>query len=210
MELLWQGLLVTLQLSLLSIGLSLVIGTIVGVMRVAPLAPVAVFAEGYITFFRNIPLLIVLFFILNGLPSSPLGLRLSFFETAVVALAVYTAAYVAEVVRAGLQALSRGQMEASRSLGMSWIQAMRHVLLPQTFAVIIPPLGSVFIALAKNTSLASTIAVPELLYQSRVVEARTFNPNILLVTGLMYLALTIPAGLLVNFIENRMSLARAR
>ncbi len=210
MELLWQGLLVTLQLSLLSVGLSLLIGTIVGVMRVAPLAPVAVFAEGYITFFRNIPLLIVLFFVLNGLPASALELRLSFFETAVVSLAVYTAAYVAEVVRAGLQSLSRGQMEASRSLGMSWIQAMRFVLLPQTFAAIIPPLGSVFIALIKNTALASTIAVPELLYQSRVVEARTFNPNVLLITGLMYLALTIPGGLLVNLLESRMSLARVR
>lgn len=210
MELLWQGLLETLKLSLLSIALSLIIGTIVGVMRVAPLAPVAVFAEGYITFFRNIPLLIVLFFVLNGLPTSPLALRFSFFETAVIGLSVYTAAYVAEVVRAGLQSLSRGQLEAARSLGMTWVNAMRCVLLPQTFAVIIPPLGSVFIALIKNTSLASTIAVPELLYQSQIVEARTFNPNILIFTGLMYLAITIPSGLLVNALEGRMSMARIR
>jgi len=210
MELLWQGLLETLKLSLLSIAFSLILGTIIGVMRVAPVAPVAVFAEGYITFFRNIPLLIVLFFVLNGLPSSPLALRFSFFETAVIGLSIYTAAYVAEVVRAGLQSLSRGQLEAARSLGMSWMTAMRYVLLPQTFAAIIPPLGSVFIALTKNTSLASTIAVPELLYQSQIVESRTFNPNILIVTGLMYLAITIPGGILVNFVEQRMSLARIR
>ena len=210
MELLWQGLLVTIQLSLLSIGFSLVLGTIVGVMRVAPFAPVAVFAEGYITFFRNIPLLIVLFFVLNGLPSSPLALRFSFFETAVIGLSIYTSAYVAEVVRAGLQSLSRGQLEASRSLGMTWASAMRYVLLPQTFAAIIPPLGSVFIALIKNTALASTIAVPELLYQSQLVESRTFNPNILIVTGLMYLAITIPGGLLVNLLESRFSIARTR
>lgn len=210
MELLWQGLLETLKLSLLSIALSLILGTVIGVMRVAPLAPVAVFAEGYITFFRNIPLLIVLFFVLNGLPFSPLAISLSFFDTAVAGLSVYTAAYVAEVVRAGLQSLSRGQLEAARSLGMDWIQAMRFVLLPQTFSVIIPPLGSVFIALTKNTSLASTIAVPELLYQSRVLEARTFNPNVLLLTGLMYLAITIPGGVLVNLLEKRLSLARIR
>jgi len=210
MELLWQGLLLTIQLSLLSIGFSLVLGTIVGVMRVAPFAPVAVFAEGYITFFRNIPLLIVLFFVLNGLPSSPLALRFSFFETAVIGLSIYTSAYVAEVVRAGLQSLSRGQLEASRSLGMTWASAMRYVLLPQTFAAIIPPLGSVFIALIKNTALASTIAVPELLYQSQLVESRTFNPNILIVTGLMYLAITIPGGLLVNLLESRFSIARTR
>jgi putative glutamine transport system permease protein len=209
-ELLWQGLLETLKLSLLSIAFSLIIGTIVGVMRVAPVAPVAVFAEGYITFFRNIPLLVVLFFVLNGLPSSPLALRFSFFETAVIGLSIYTAAYVAEVVRAGLQSLSRGQLEAARSLGMTWMKAMQYVLLPQTFAAIIPPLGSVFIALVKNTSLASTIAVPELLYQSQVVEARTFNPNILILTGLLYLAITIPGGILVNVVEDRMSLARGR
>jgi His/Glu/Gln/Arg/opine family amino acid ABC transporter permease subunit len=188
--------------------LSLILGTVIGVLRVAPFAPAAVFAEGYVTFFRNIPLLIVLFFALNGLPSSPLQIRLSFFDTAVAALTFYTAAYVAEPVRAGLESLSRGQMEAARSLGMSWIQMMRHVLLPQTFAAIIPPLGSVFIALIKNTSLASAIAVPELLYQSRVLEARTFNPTILLIAGLMYLAITIPAGLIVNHLEARMSLAR--
>ena len=169
----------------------------------------AIFAEGYIVLFRNVPLLIVLFFVLNGLPASPLEIRLSFFDTAVVSLTTYTAAYVAEVVRAGLQALSRGQMEAARSLGLSWMQAMAYVLLPQTFAAIIPPLGSVFIALAKNTSLAGTVAVPELLYQARVLEARTFNPNILLVAGLMYLAITIPLGLVVNHLEARLSPARA-
>lgn len=210
LTLLLDGFVETLKLSVLSILLSLALGTVIGVMRVAPLAPVAIFAEGYIAFFRNIPLLIILFFVLHGLPASPLEIRLSFFHTAVVGLATYTAAYVAEVVRAGLQSLSRGQMEAARSLGLSWMQAMRLVLLPQTFAAIIPPLGSVSIALIKNTSLASTVAVPELLYQSRVLEARTFNPNILLITGLLYLALTIPGGLLVNALEARLSLARYR
>ncbi len=203
-----DGLIETLRLSAISIVLSLILGTLVGVMRVAPFAPVSVFAEGYIAFFRNIPLLIILFFALNGLPASPLEIRLSFFDTAVAGLTVYTAAYVAEVVRAGLQALSRGQVEAARSLGMSWMQAMTYVLLPQTFVAIIPPLGSVLIALTKNTSLASTIAVPELLYQARVLEARTFNPNVLLVAGLMYLALTLPLGLLVNQLEARLSPAR--
>jgi len=210
LTLLWLGLVETLKLAACSIVLSLTLGTVIGVMRVAPFVPIAVFAEGYITFFRNIPLLIILFFVLNGLPASPIALTLSFFDTAVAGLSVYTAAYVAEVVRAGLESLARGQMEAARSVGMSWAQAMRFVLLPQTFAAVIPPLGSVFIALTKNTSLASTIAVPELLYQSRVLEARTFNPNILLIAGLMYLALTIPGGLAVNFVESRMSPARLR
>jgi putative glutamine transport system permease protein len=208
LSLLWLGLIETLKLSAISIVLSLLLGTLIGAMRVAPLAPIAVFAEGYITYFRNTPLLIVLFFALNGLPASPLSIRLSFFETAVAALTIYTSAYVAEVVRAGLQSLSVGQMEAARSLGMSWLAAMWFVLLPQALAAVIPPLGSVFIALTKNTALASTIAVPELLYQSRVLEARTFNPNVLLLTGLMYLALTIPLGFAINYVESRLSLAR--
>src|SRR5436309_15300278 len=105
LTLLWEGLFETLRLSVISIALSLVLGTVIGVMRVAPLAPIAIFAEGYISFFRNIPLLIVLFFVLHGLPASPLEIRLGFFETALTGLAAYTAAYVAEVVRAGLQSL---------------------------------------------------------------------------------------------------------
>lgn len=207
-SLLAEGLIETIKLSLVSIALSLVLGTVIGVMRVAPLTPVAVFAEGYIVFFRNIPLLIILFFILNGLPASPLEVRLSFFHTAIAGLSVYTAAYVAEVVRAGLQALGRGQMEAARSLGLSWMAAMRFVLLPQALSAMVPPLGSVFIALVKNTSLASTIAVPELLYQARLIEARTFNPNVLLLTGAMYVALTLSLGWIVNLWEARVSPAR--
>jgi aspartate/glutamate/glutamine transport system permease protein len=202
-DLLFAGLMETLKLSALSILLSLVLGTLIGVLRVAPFAPVAVLAEGYITFFRNIPLLIVLFFALNGLPASPLAIRLPFFHTAVIGLAVYTAAYVAEVVRSGLQAISWGQTEAARSLGLTWGQTMRHILLPQTFAAIIPPLGSVLIALTKNTSLAGTIAVPDLLFQARVIESRTFNANVLLVAGAMYIALSIAMGLLVNLAEAR-------
>jgi putative glutamine transport system permease protein len=208
-NLLLSGLAETLKLSLLSILLSLVLGTVIGVLRVAPFSPVAALAEGYITFFRNIPLLIVLFFALNGLPASPLAIRLSFFQTAVIGLGVYTAAYVAEVVRAGLQALSRGQTEAARSLGLSWGQTMRHVLLPQTFAAIIPPLGSVFIALVKNTSLAGAIAVPDLLYQARVIESRTFNGNVLIVAGLGYIVLSLALGLLTNLAEARMSAFRS-
>jgi His/Glu/Gln/Arg/opine family amino acid ABC transporter permease subunit len=99
MELLWQGLLETTKFSAASIAISLGLGTLIGVMRLAPYGPLAVFAEGYFSFFRNIPLLIILFFVLHGLPTSPLGLTLSFSECAVVGLAVYAAAYVAGVVR---------------------------------------------------------------------------------------------------------------
>jgi putative glutamine transport system permease protein len=205
-SLLMSGLRTTLWLSLISIALSLAFGTIIGVMRVAPLTLVRSFAEGYIEFFRNIPLLVILFFVLDGLPKA--GITLSFFNTAVAGLAAYTTAYVAEVIRAGLQAISKGQIEAARSLGLTWGQMMRYVLLPQALRMTIPPLGTLSVALIKNTSLASTVAVPEILYQAEFIEGRTFNPNIFLIAGLLYLVLTVPASGLINVVERRLAMAR--
>jgi putative glutamine transport system permease protein len=201
-----QGLRTTVWLSVLSGVFSLLFGTLIGVLRVAPLLPVAAVAQGYIQFFRNIPLLIVLFFALNGLPK--MGITFGFFATAVVGLTAYTSAYVAEVVRAGLQSLSRGQMEAARSLGFSWVGAMAYVLLPQVFRTIVPPLGNLFSALIRNTSLAGSVGVAELIYQADFIEGRTFSPNIFIIAGLMYLLLTVPLGFAINFVESRLSLAR--
>jgi len=204
-ELLAAGLQTTLALSLLSMALSLGVGTFIAALRVSPLGLLASLATGYVEFFRNIPLLIVLFFVLNGLPQA--GVTFDFFTTGVVGLTAYTAAYVAEVVRAGLESISRGLVEASRSLGLSWLQTMRSVLLPYAFRIIIPPLGTLFIALVKNTSLCSAVAVPEILYQAEIIEGRTFNPDIFLIAGLLYLVLTMPLGAAVNLVERRFSLA---
>ena len=128
--------------------------------------------------------------------------------TGVVGLTAYTAAYVAEVVRAGLESISRGQMEAARSLGLTWPQMMVYVLLPYTFRIVIPPLGTLFVALVKNTSLCSAVAVPEVLYQAEIIEGRTFSPDIFLIAGLLYLVLTVPLGILANIVERRYSLSR--
>ena len=206
--LLLEGLRTTVWLALLSMGLSLLLGTLIGVLRVAPAGVLNTLAEGYVQFFRNIPLLIILFFVLNGLPEA--GIRLPFFYVGVVGLTTYTAAYVAEAVRAGLASLQAGQMEAARSLGFSWTQAMRLILLPQAFRNIMPPLGNLFIALVKNTSLASAVGVGEILYQAEVIEGRTFNPNIFVIAGLIYLVLTIPLGFVVNQLERALALPSAR
>lgn len=187
-------------------SLSLVAGTLIAVMRVSPFGLVAALASGYTEFFRNIPLLIVLFFVLNGLPY--VGITLPFFWVGVAGLTVYTAAYVAEVVRSGLESISKGVLEAARSLGLTWLQAMRYVLLPFTFRTIIPPLGSLFSALIRNTALASAVAVPDLMYQAEVIEGRTFDPDIYVIAGLMYLLLTLPLGALTNLAEQRLALSR--
>ena len=200
------GLLTTARLSLLSILISMALGTLVGILRVSPLAPLRVLGAGYVEFFRNIPLLICFAFIYYGLPKA--GVTFPTFESGVIGLSVYTAAFVAEVVRSGLQAISAGQLEAARALGMTYLQMLRLVLMPQVFRMIVPPLGTVFIALVKNSSVASAIVVEEMMYQAEVVAGRYFYPNVFLIAGLLYLVITLPLAGLVNWAEQRLRIGR--
>ncbi|MBM4460823.1 MAG: amino acid ABC transporter permease [Chloroflexi bacterium] len=199
------GLLTTFKLSLLSILISLALGTLIGVLRVSPIAPLRVLAAGYVEFFRNIPLLICFAFIYYGLPKA--GITFPTFESGVIGLSVYTAAFVAEVVRAGLQSISHGQVEAARAIGLSYLQMLRLVLLPQVFRMVMPPLGTVFIALVKNSSVASAIVVQEMMYQAEVIAGRYFYPNVFLIAGLLYLIITVPLAGLVNLAEQRLRIA---
>ncbi len=206
LQLLWTGLQTTLLLTATSALLAIAVGTLLGVLRVGPNAVLRELSAGYIEFFRNIPLLTVLFFLYFGLPA--VDLTLSEFLCGVVGLGLYTAAYVAEILRTGIDAVSRGQIEAARSLGLSFGQMVRLVLLPQAFRVAIPPLGTLLIALLKNTSVARAITIPELLYQAGAIEGRTFNPNIYLIVGVIYILINIPLGLVVNAIERRFQIVR--
>jgi aspartate/glutamate/glutamine transport system permease protein len=199
-----QGYKMTILLTLAATLPTLALGTLVGMMRVVPSRLGRVVGAIYVEFFRNIPLLIVLFFVYHGLPRA--GLTFSAFNSALIAISVYTAAFVAEVVRAGIQAIHKGQLEAARSLGLSYVQMMRFVVLPQAFSITVPPLGNIFIAMLKNTSLASTIAVAELLYQAEVLDSRTFRTfEIFITVGFLYLTLTLPLGALVNGLERRLA-----
>lgn len=199
-----QGYRTTLWLSTVALLPSLVLGTLVGILRVVPNRFVRGIGTVYVEFFRNVPLLIVLFYFYHALPRA--GITLSAFDSALWAVAIYTAAFIAEAVRAGIQSIHKGQVEASRSLGFSYIQTMRYVILPQAFAVIIPPLGNLYIAMLKNTSLASTIAVAELVYQGEILDSRTFRTfEVFIAVGVLYLTLTIPLGIVVNLIERRMA-----
>jgi His/Glu/Gln/Arg/opine family amino acid ABC transporter permease subunit len=196
----------TLWLTLASWLISLALGVLLGVMRSAPLGIVRSIAAGYTEFFRNVPLLTVLFFFYFGVPNT--GIVIDAVNSAILGLGLYTAAYVGEVVRAGLGTVSKGNIEAARSLGLSFIQSMRYVQLPQAVRAAIPPLGTLLIALLKNTSLASTVTVADLLFESSFVQDRTFNPDVLLIAGLIYLAMTLPLGVAVNAIERRWAIAR--
>ncbi len=199
-----EGYRTTVLLTLAAIPPSLIVGTLVGVLRVVPSRLGRTLSTVYVEFFRNIPLLIVLFYFYHALPRA--NITLSAFDSALWAVSIYTAAFVAEVVRAGIQAINKGQIEAASSLGLSYVQSMRYVILPQAFAIIVPPLGNLFIAMLKNTSLASTIAVAELVYQGEVLDSRTFRTfEVFIAVGILYLTLTLPLGALVNALERRLA-----
>ena len=212
-RLFFGGFWLTVQISVLGLVGALVLGTVVALFRVSPIAALRWIGGSYVEFFRNTPLVVQLFFLFLGLPF--MGIRFSsdtfenLFRAAFVGMALYHGAYVAEIVRGGLLGVDKGQLEAARSLGLSYPGMLRYVQLPQTFRAIIPPLGNIAIALVKNTSLASTIGVAETLSAAEIVETRTFRTEEAFLTAtLFFLLLTIPLGIIVNGLERRLLVAR--
>ncbi|MFZ5925638.1 MAG: amino acid ABC transporter permease, partial [Bacillota bacterium] len=165
----------TLRLTTISISLGIVIGTFVGIARISKAKVISYLAAAYVDFLRGTPLLVQIFIVYMGLPQI-LGFPIPPYVAAISAMSVNSGAYVAEIVRAGIQSIHRGQMEAARSLGMTYVQAMRYIILPQAFRRIVPPLGNEFIALLKDSSLVSVIAMEELVRKGQIVIGRTFRP----------------------------------
>lgn len=181
-EWLLAGIRVTFELSLVSIVLSFLLGLLIAVMRMSHIAPVRWFAHGYLEFFRNTPLLIQIFFWYFGsykiLPKAFndwLNTTNFEFAAAVIALTIYTSAFIAEDIRSGVRSIPKEQAEAARSSGFSYIRSMQYIILPQAVRLTIPPLINQFLNLTKNSSLAMTIGVMELTYQARQVESYTFK-----------------------------------
>jgi polar amino acid transport system permease protein len=177
-----DGIKVTIQISLASIALSFLMGLIIAVMRMSQVAPIRGVAHGYLEFIRNTPLLVQFFFWYFGsyqiLPQAVndwLNARDFEFAAAVIALTIYTSAFIAEDIRSGIRSIPKEQMEAARSSGFSYIRSMLYIILPQAVRLTIPPLISQFLNLTKNSSLAMTIGVAELTYQARQVESYTFR-----------------------------------
>jgi aspartate/glutamate/glutamine transport system permease protein len=203
-----DGLRVTLQLAVGSVLLAMVLGVLVALLRVSPLPPLRFLGAAYVEFLRNTPLLAHMFFWVFGLPF--IGIRLPEFSGALLALGFYTSAFVAEAMRAGILSISKGQVEAARSLGLSYGQTMRQVILPQALSITIPPLGNLAIAATKNTSVASSVLVTDLMYQGQVVNARTFATyETFALVGLLYLLLTVPLAHGVSVLERRLTRYRA-
>lgn len=199
-----SGFLTTLQVSLLALIASFLLGTILAVMRLAPFKPLNVLSRVYVEFVRNTPILIQLFFFYFGLPA--LGVQLNPFISGTLGLTVYTGAFIAEVIRAGIQSVDRGQMEAGMASGLSYSQTMRHIILPQAIKVVIPALGNQFLNLVKNSSILAVISGGDLMYQGDLISSQVFVVfDVYIFVALLYLIITIPLSYLVNMMERRLA-----
>jgi glutamate transport system permease protein len=203
-----EGFVTTLELSALSSVLALVLGTLLAAMRVSPVPTLRAAGATYVELVRNTPLTVVFFFVVFVLPQ--LDILLPYFTFAVIALTVYHAAFFCEAVRSGINAVGVGQAEAARSIGLTFGQSLRLVVLPQAFRTVIPPLINVVIALIKNSSIAAAFGVVEL----TATGTRLANANgdaviaVLVGVAVCYLALTLPSGWLAGRLERRVAVAR--
>lgn len=193
----------TVVASFLGLILAVALGTLMGVLGVAPVRPLRWVNRVYVEFFQNTPLVTQMFFYYYGLPR--LGIVLSVLAVGVIGLGVYTGAYIAEIVRAGIQSIHRGQLEAAYSQGFTYGQAMRHIVLPQAFRIIMPPLTNQFVNLIKNSSVLSLIAGYDLMYQADAWSSYNLLYGVAYLTAAgLYLLLTLPTAYLARRLERRM------
>jgi len=198
---------VTAELTVLSFVLALVIGTLIAGFRVSPVPPLRWLGTAYVEVVRNTPLLVLVSLFVFGF--TKIGISYSFFKSAVIVLSAYTGTFVAETVRAGINTVAPGQAEAARSLGLTFSQLLFMVVLPQAFRSVVAPLGSVFIALIKNSAVASTIAVADLSFLSSQLTNSTGRPiAVFLGAAFFYLVLALPSGWAIGWLERRAAVRR--
>jgi glutamate transport system permease protein len=197
----------TVSLTLLSFAAALVIGIVVASFRVGPVPPLRWAGAVYTELFRNTPLLVLFVLFYFGL--TKVGVRFDEFTSAVIVLALYTGAFMAETVRSGINTVARGQAEAARSLGLTFPQVLRIVVLPQALRTVVAPGGNLFIALTKNSSVASVISVVEITETADRLNTATARPiPVFLGAAVAYLLLTLPSGFAVGAIERRVAIKR--
>nr|WP_207754943.1 amino acid ABC transporter permease [Desulforadius tongensis] len=198
------GAVVTVKITFLAVLLGFAIGLVFGLMRLSRSRIINSIARLYISLIRGTPLLVQIFFVYFGLPKA-IGISIDPFFAATGTLGVNAGAYIAEIVRAGIQSIEKGQMEAARSLGMNHFQAMRYVIWPQAFKRIVPPLGNQFIITLKDSSLLSVITVEELTRKGLIKIATTFASfEIWALVGIMYWIMVLIISQWVNWTEKRL------
>ena len=200
LPILFQGVQLTVLITLASLVVSTLLGLFWAVLRVSGIAVLAGFSAVMINILRGIPIIVQLFYIYFVLPD--FGLSLTAVQAAIIGLGIAYSAYQAENFRAGIEAGDRGQVEAALSIGMGWWMTMRRVILPQAVKIALPPYGNIMIMMLKDSSQASTITVAELALQGKLIASSTFkNTSVYTMVALMYLALSLPLILLVRHLE---------
>ena len=196
-----EGFYVTMKVAVISIILSFIIGGAIGTLRFAKVPILSKVLAVLVETIRNLPLLLIILFTYFALPE--LGINMSITLSAIVALTVFESAMLAEIVRGGLNSIEKGQMEAARSSGLTYVQALRTVILPQALRRMVPNLVSQFISLLKDTSLAVVIALPELLHHAKIIQAQqqSYVIPIFILIALMYFTVNYILSLLAKRLE---------
>jgi len=205
-----DGFLTSLRIILFALAGALPLGVLIAACRVSPIPPLRAFGTFWVTTFRNTPLTVVLVFCAFGLPE--LGINRSFFFFGVLGLVLYTSAFVCEAVRSGINSVPAGQAEAARSIGLNFTQGLRFVVLPQALRTVVPPLGSVLIAMMKNSAVVGAFGVGGDLWSTgqRLTSALGYETLPIFVGGVAvgYLLITLTAGALLQVLERKVAIAR--
>ena len=209
---------ITIYLTIVAMFLAMIVGLLVALLRTSDFKPLRWLSAMYVEFFRNTPLLVQLYFLFFGLPKLPpfhmplygqITWLLSPTEAAIIGLTLYTGAYTTEALRSGLISIDKGQTEAARALGLSYVQTRLFVIVPQAFRVAVPLLTSILSALFRNTALVSTIGVVELLNAADRIQQQNFKTfELFAVAGVLYLSLTLPLAFASNRFEHWVARAR--
>ncbi|AWI03188.1 amino acid ABC transporter permease [Clostridium drakei] len=189
LPILLKGSVMTIELTVIALVVGTMLGIFLALFKLSKNVVFRIISSFYTWIFRGTPLLLQLFFFYYGLPF--MGVELTPFSAAAIGLSLNCGAYMAEIIRGGIQSIDKGQFEAAKALGFTYADTMKKIILPQTFKVIIPPVGNEFIALLKDTSLVSTIAMVELMRSAQQIYASTFRPiEVFFTAGVLYLLLT--------------------
>lgn len=203
LPLLLQGAVVTIEITAMSVGCGFIIGMFAALANLSRFTIIRLLAKCYVDIIRGTPLLVQIFLIYFALPMI-IGQRIDPYVAAVTACSINSGAYVSEIFRAGIQSIDKGQMEAGRSLGLTWTQTMKFIIMPQAFKRIIPPLGNEFIAMLKDSSLVSVIGFEELTRRGQLIIAKTYGSfEIWSTVAVIYLVMTITISQLVAYLERR-------
>ncbi|HGZ8640362.1 TPA: ABC transporter permease subunit [Staphylococcus aureus] len=200
-----KGIKITILISLIGVALGSILGAFVALMKLSKIKIISWIASIYIEILRGTPMLVQVFIVFFGITAA-LGLDISALVCGTIALVINSSAYIAEIIRAGINAVHKGQMEAARSLGLNYRQTMKSVIMPQAIKNILPALGNEFVTLIKESSIVSTIGVGEIMFNAQVVQGISFDPfTPLLVAAALYFVLTFVLTRIMNMIEGRLN-----